>query len=146
MYRILIFFFFFILCFFFFFFFSSRRRHTRYIGDWSSRRVLFRSATNSGVSSTPCPNESDKVSEDLYAQKEIAGGDDAARDRFRCRLRRSFGTEHETFASAFDCAFAARRRGGGNNCLQRDQKPAGWSSGHQPEPHRQGTDQRSGRE
>src|SRR5437762_10929737 len=27
-----------------FFFFSSRRRHTRYIGDWSSRRVLFRSA------------------------------------------------------------------------------------------------------
>src|SRR5216117_1322829 len=73
-------------------------------------------ATNSGVSSTPCPNESDKVSEDLYAQKEFAGGDDAARDRFRCRLRRSFGTEHETFASAFDCAFAARRRGGGNNC------------------------------
>src|SRR5437762_13115392 len=29
--------------FFFFFFFSSRRRHTRYIGDWSFRRVLFRS-------------------------------------------------------------------------------------------------------
>src|SRR5437879_7827752 len=27
----------------FFFFFSSRRRHTRYIGDWSSERVLFRS-------------------------------------------------------------------------------------------------------
>src|SRR5437764_2074327 len=25
------------------FFFSSRRRHTRYIGDWSFRRVLFRS-------------------------------------------------------------------------------------------------------
>src|SRR5216117_1620339 len=79
-------------------------------------RVTPTGATNSGVSSTPCPNESDKVSEDLYAQKEIAGGDDAARDRFRCRLRRSFGTEHETFASAFDCAFAARRRGGGNNC------------------------------
>src|SRR6478735_4971704 len=28
---------------FFFFFFSSRRRHTRLQGDWSSRRVLFRS-------------------------------------------------------------------------------------------------------
>src|SRR5690348_4971773 len=27
----------------FFFFFSSRRRHTRWTGDWSSRRVLFRS-------------------------------------------------------------------------------------------------------
>src|SRR5437764_9566726 len=25
------------------FFFSSRRRHTRYIGDWRFRRVLFRS-------------------------------------------------------------------------------------------------------
>src|SRR5574341_973928 len=31
------------LNFFFFFFFSSRRRHTRLVGDWSSRRVLFRS-------------------------------------------------------------------------------------------------------
>src|SRR5690348_15956369 len=29
--------------FFVFFFFSSRRRHTRWTGDWSSRRVLFRS-------------------------------------------------------------------------------------------------------
>src|SRR3712207_7479538 len=28
----------------FFFFFSSRRRHTRYWRDWSSDRVLFRSA------------------------------------------------------------------------------------------------------
>src|SRR5574341_2675281 len=28
----------------FFFFFSSRRRHTRLVGDWSFRRVLFRSA------------------------------------------------------------------------------------------------------
>src|SRR5947209_19968606 len=28
-----------------FFFFSSRRRHTRYWRDWSSGRVLFRSAT-----------------------------------------------------------------------------------------------------
>src|SRR5574341_2121340 len=27
-----------------FFFFSSRRRHTRLVGDWSSGRVLFRSA------------------------------------------------------------------------------------------------------
>src|SRR5437762_5201242 len=30
------------------FFFSRRRRHTRYIGDWSSDRVLFRSQGGSG--------------------------------------------------------------------------------------------------
>src|SRR5882724_2969525 len=74
-------------------------------------------ATNSDVSSTPCPNESNKVSENLLAQKEIASRDDAARDRFRGGLRRSVGTEHETFASAFDRAFAARRCGGWNHCL-----------------------------
>src|ERR1035437_9309474 len=32
----------------FFFFFSSRRRHTRYWRDWSSGRVLFRSADKDG--------------------------------------------------------------------------------------------------
>src|SRR5437762_12899293 len=31
------------------FFFSSRRRHTRYIGDWSSDRVLFRSPDQAQV-------------------------------------------------------------------------------------------------
>src|SRR5437762_4744848 len=43
--NVVFFFFFFVFFsyFFFFFFFSSRRRHTRYIGDWSFRRVLFRS-------------------------------------------------------------------------------------------------------
>src|SRR5438094_9549593 len=81
-------------------------------------RVTPTGATNSGVSSMPCPNETDKVSENLFAQKEIAGGDNAARDRFRRRLRRPVGAEHETFAGAFDRAFAARRRGGGNHCLQ----------------------------
>src|SRR5438309_10843375 len=108
---------------------SYARVRPRILATWSSflpalprstcSRATLTGATNSGVSSMPCPNESDKVSEDLYAQKEIAGGDDAARDRFRCRLRRSFGTEHEAFASALDCAFAGRRRGDGTNCLQR---------------------------
>src|SRR5207237_7744464 len=87
-------------------------------------RVTRTGATNSGALSTPCLNESDKVSENLLAQKEIAGGDDAPRQRFRCGLRRFVGTQHETFAGAFDCAFAARRRGGGNHCLQCDQEPA----------------------
>src|SRR5438105_12123876 len=97
-------------------------------------RVTPTGATNSGVSSTPCPDESDKVSENLFEQKEIAGGDNAPRYRFRRGLRRSVRAEHETFASAFDCAFTARRRGGGNHCLQRDQEPAGWNAGHQLEP------------
>src|SRR5437870_2335214 len=88
-------------------------------------RVTPTGATNSGVSSTPCPNESDKVSQNLFAQKEIAGGDDAPRHRFRCGFRRFVGTEHEAFAGAFDRTFAACRRGGGNHCLQRDQEPAG---------------------
>src|SRR5437879_13803262 len=72
-------------------------------------------ATNSGVSSTPCPNESDKVSQNLFAQKEIAGSDGAPRYRFRRGFRRSVRTEHETFAGAFDRAFAARRRVGRNH-------------------------------
>src|SRR4030095_243627 len=90
-------------------------------------RVTPTGATNSGASSTPCPNESDKVSEDFLGQKEIAGGDDTSRERFRGGLRRSVGTEHETFAGAFNRAFAARRGGGGNHCLQCDQESAGWN-------------------
>src|SRR5207248_10607554 len=74
-------------------------------------RVTPTGATNSGVSSTPCPNESDQVSEDFFSQKEIARGDNAPRQRFRCGLRRSVGTEHETRPGAIDRAFAARRRG-----------------------------------
>src|SRR5438034_9474919 len=98
-------------------------------------RVTPTGATNSGVSSTPCPNESDKVPQNLFAQKELAGSDDAPRYHFRCGLRRSVGAEHETVAGAFDRAFAARRRSGRNHSLQRDQKPAGWNAGHQLKPH-----------
>src|SRR5688572_31434918 len=47
------FFFFFVflffIFFFFFFFFSSRRRHTRFDCDWSSGRVLFRSALGARI-------------------------------------------------------------------------------------------------
>src|SRR5438874_327259 len=88
-------------------------------------RVTPIGAINSGVSSTPCPNESNKVSEDLLAQKEIAGRDDTPRQRFRCGLRRSVRAEHEAFAGAFNCPPPARRGGGGDRCLQRDQEPAG---------------------
>src|SRR3979411_2448304 len=61
-------------------------------------RVMPTGATNSGVSYTPYPNESDKVSQNLFAQKEIAGSDRAPRHRFRRGLRRSVRTEHETLA------------------------------------------------
>src|SRR2546423_5956097 len=100
-------------------------------------RVTPTEATNSGVLSKPYPNESDKVSQNLFAQKEIGGSDDAPRHRFRGGLRRSVRTEHETFARAFDRAPVARRGRGRNHSLQRDQKPAGWNAGHQLEPHRQ---------
>src|SRR5437879_12965234 len=71
-------------------------------------RVTPTGATNSGGSSTPCPNESDKVYQNFFAQKEIAGSDDAPRYRFRRGVRRSVRTEHETFTQAFDCAFDER--------------------------------------
>src|SRR4029077_5929637 len=61
-------------------------------------------ATNSGVSSTPCPNESDKVSQNLFAQKKVASCNDASRYRIWRGVRRSLRTKHETFAGAFDRA------------------------------------------
>src|SRR4029077_18700995 len=67
-------------------------------------RITPTEATNSGVSSTPCPNESDKVPQNLFAQKEVASCNDAARYRIWRGVRRSLRTEHETFAGAFDRA------------------------------------------
>src|SRR4030095_13687797 len=91
-------------------------------------------AINSVVSFTLCPNESDPISRNFLAQKETAGGN-SPRQRFRRRVRRFVGTEHEAFASAFDRAAAARRRRGGNHRLQRHQESArhyrGGESCHQ---------------
>src|SRR5438874_9041809 len=65
---------------------SNARMRPRKLAMWSSflpallrstcSRVTPTGATNSGGSSTPCPNESDKVSQNFFAQKEIAGSED----------------------------------------------------------------------
>src|SRR5438067_9817254 len=94
---------------------------------------------------TLCRDENDQVPGNFFAQEKAAGGH-ATRHRFRCRLRRFVGAEHEALAGALDRAFAGSRCGCRDHRLQRDQKSAGRTATGQFEPCDQDSEQSRGYE
>src|SRR3712207_8026303 len=82
-----------------FYFFSSRRRHTRYWRDWSSGRVLFRSAPCLGMGEQ---EYRERVVDELVALLRGEGGEEHLRALVRERERLAAGLEFEAAARLRD--------------------------------------------
>src|SRR5690348_17630695 len=90
-----------LVCCFFLFFFSSRRRHTRWTGDWSSRRVLFRSEV--GVGARVAAGEGHEHDPGAAAQDGPDGAGGVLEERLPDRKSTRLNSSHPSISYAVFC-------------------------------------------